>query len=60
MKVLIITIMCICFAAFCILMKVKYWNIQDMNLNKFNRSKIKEKTKNIVDHDRVLKTNNEE
>lgn len=60
MKILIITIMCVCFAAFCILMKVKYWNIQDINLNKFNRSKIKEKTKNIIDHDRVLKTNNEE
>jgi len=60
MKILIITIMCVCFAAFGILMKVKYWNIQDINLNKFNRSKIKEKTKNIIDHDRVLKTNNEE
>jgi uncharacterized membrane protein YwzB len=60
MEILIITIMCVCFVAFCILMKVKYWNIQDINLNKFNRSKIKEKTKNIIDHDRVLKTNNEE
>ena len=60
MKVLIITIMCVCFAVFCILMKVKYWNIQDINLNKFNRSKIKDRTKNIIDHDRVLKSNNEE
>jgi hypothetical protein len=60
MEILIITIMCVCFAVFCILMKIKYLNIQDMNLNKFNRSKIKEKTKNIIDHDRVLKTNNEE
>ena len=60
MKVLIITIMCVCFAVFCILMKVKYWNIQDINLNKFNRSKIKDRTKNIIDHDRVLKVNNEE
>ena len=61
MKILIITIMCVCFAAFCILMKVKYWNIiQNISLNKFNRSEIKDRTKNIVDHDRVLKSNNEE
>lgn len=38
---------------------IKCWIYQDKSLFKFNRTKIKHRTKNIIDHDRHLKIEGE-
>ncbi len=61
MRILTIVSILISFAIFItwLLRCIQCWIIQDRNLFKFNRSKLKTRTKTIVDHDRVLKTEGE-
>ena len=61
MKVLTMVSILISFAIFIIWLTrcIQCWVIQDRNLFKFNRSKLKNRTKEIVDHDRVLKVEGE-
>lgn len=61
MKILTIVSILISLAIFIIwlLRCIQCWVLQDKNLFSFNRSKLKNRAKDIVDHDRVLKVEGE-
>lgn len=61
MRLLTIVSILISFAIFLIwlIRCIQCWVIQDKNLFNFERGKLKLRTKRIVDHDRVLKTEGE-
>ena len=61
MKLLTIVSMIISLVIFVIwlLRCIECWVIQDTNLFNFRRKKLKGRAKDIVDHDRVLKTESE-
>lgn len=61
MKISTIVSILISFAIFVIWLVrcIECWVIQDTNLFNFRRKKLKGRAKDIVDHDRVLKTEGE-